>query len=275
MATRFDWAMRVPWLRSFPSAVLDAVLPQTCAACAAWIPCEQGVVCPTCRVAATAYLAAPACAHCGRTVPPAAIHSDGCARCRTEYFWNLAGVVRVGPYTPVLRSMLTGLKYRGDERPVSFLVDLLATALKNAPWGTEIDTLVPVPMHWLRRSQRPCDHAAVLTVELGRRIGVRVVRLVRRAKHGPSQTAQPTKSARFENVRGCFGPAPWYLPPWPKPDVSGRVVCIIDNLLVTGATVVEVSKVLRRAGARRIYAAVVARPAAPGDPRSSTAPSTA
>jgi phosphoribosylpyrophosphate synthetase len=42
-------------------------------------------------------------------------------------------------------------------------------------------------------------------------------------------------------------------------------VCIVDNLLVSGATVTEASKVLRRLGAKRIYAAVLARTPPPGE----------
>jgi predicted amidophosphoribosyltransferase len=48
-------------------------------------------------------------------------------------------------------------------------------------------------------------------------------------------------------------------------NVQGMTVCIVDNLLVTGATVCEVSKVLRKAGAKKIYAAVAARTVSGGD----------
>ncbi|RMF74670.1 MAG: hypothetical protein D6744_14295, partial [Planctomycetota bacterium] len=67
-----------------------------------------------------------------------------------------------------------------------------------------------------------------------------------------------SRTARFENVRGCFAPTR-------RPAVAGARVCIVDNLLVTGATIHEVAKVLRAAGARRIYAAVAARTVMSGD----------
>ncbi len=41
---------------------------------------------------------------------------------------------------------------------------------------------------------------------------------------------------------------------------------IVDNLVTSGATVCELSKVLRRAGAKRIYAAAIARTVLSGDP---------
>jgi ComF family protein len=206
------------------------------------------------------------CRRCGRTLPPPALHEGGCARCKSEHYWNVAGVARVGTYPDALRALLVGLKYHGQERAASYLADRLAVALRNCEWLHQVEALVPVPMHWLRRLQRPCDHARLLGEALGQRIGVPVLRLVRRARHSPSQTGVLSKTARFENVRGCFAPRRRVWPPWSRPSVAGKTVCIVDNLMMTGATVTEVSKVLRRAGAKRIYAAVVARPASPGDP---------
>lgn len=253
-------------------ALLDAVVPQTCVGCGVWIAADGRAACGRCHAEIAAGLARPYCKRCGRTLPQPAIHERGCARCRAETHWNVAGVARVGVYEPALRGPLVSLKYRGHERNADYLAEWMAVAVRQCGWLDELDALVPVPMHWLRRRQRPCDHAQVLTVALSRRIGVPVTRLVRRAKHTPSQTAITAKSARFENVRGCFAWPRWYQPPWPKRDLRGRTVCVVDNLMMTGATVHEVAKVLRRAGARRIYAVVAARPAAPGDPPAALAP---
>lgn len=247
-------------------ALLDAVLPQTCVSCGAWIAGGDRPACDACHAEIAAGLARPYCRRCGRTLPPPAIHERGCARCRREIHWNVAGVARVGVYEPALRVPLVGLKYHGRERNADYLADWMALALRQRGWLDAMDALVPVPMHWLRRRQRPCDHAGVLASALSARIGVPVVRLVRRAKHMPSQTAITAKTARFENVRGCFSLPRWYQPPWPRRDLHGRAVCIVDNVMMTGATVYEVAKVLRKAGAKRIYAVVVARPASPGDP---------
>lgn len=256
-------------LRGLARGLLDAALPQTCIACGTWIPAESGVACPACRAELLLDLDRPACRRCGRTLPPEAIHPGGCARCRTEHFWNVSGVARAGLYGKRMRSLLVDLKHRGDERNGVFAAELLVAAVRRQAWAAEIECLAPVPMHWLRRLQRPCDHARILAEHVGRRLGLPLVRLVRRVRHTPSQTGLPSKHARFANVRGCFAPAGGLrgLATWPARGtrVRGRTVCIVDNLMLSGATVCEVAKVLRAAGARRVYAAVVARPAAPGD----------
>jgi ComF family protein len=247
-------------LRYVAYHLLDALLPQTCVSCGEWVPAGRGLACESCHDELLTALKRPYCPRCGRTVLPPSIHEDGCTRCRSEHFWNLAGVARVCAYEPAARGAILDLKYRGQERNAEYLADLLAAAIRAWPWAGKLHALVPVPMHWLRRWQRPCDHARLLAEALGQRLKLPVLRCVRRVRHGPSQTGIPSKQQRFENVRGCFGPAGGL---WMR--VRGRCVCIVDNLMATGATVHEVSKVLRRLGAGPIYAAVIARTAAPGD----------
>lgn len=248
-------------LRNAAGGLLDAALPQTCAACGIWVPAGTPAVCPACDAALTRAWLRPYCPRCGRTLPTAAIHGHRCARCEHERYWNLAGVARVGLYDRPLRQLLVRLKYHGHERNATPLADRLAQAMRGSGWLRDLDALVPVPMHWLRRLQRPCNHARVLSEALSRRTGVPTRALVRRVKYGRSQIGIETHAARFENVRGCFAPARWG-----AGLVHGRTVCIVDNLMKSGATVTEVAKALRRAGAKRIYAAVAARPRSSNDP---------
>jgi ComF family protein len=249
-------------VRRVLAPLLDAVLPQTCVSCDSWIAADEPPACPACRALLEATIALPYCPFCGRTVSPLSIHEKNCAHCRTERFWNVGGIARVGEYREeALRRMLVGLKFTGGERQADYLGHLLASAMRKAAWVSGIDALVPVPMHRLRRWQRRGDHAQMLADAVSRRLKIPVRRAaVRRAKYSISQTHTNSRAERFRNVQGCFAPTR-------RPKIAGQTVCIIDNLLVTGATVHEVSKVLRKAGARRIYAAVVARASLPGDPQ--------
>jgi ComF family protein len=253
--------------RQVAGGLADVLLPQTCVLCGTWISGGASLACPACSETVRAAFTRPYCPRCGRTLPRAAIHADHCGRCRTEHFWNLRGIARVSTYEPGVRQALLELKFRGQERIAAYLADRLAEAIRSCSWGPALDALVPVPMHWLRRWQRPCDHALLLTRELARRLRLPVMRIVRRTQHRPSQTTLLSKSQRFENVQGSFG-----LPRWRPPDLALKSVCVVDNLILTGATVCEMSKTLRRGGARRIYAATVARAAPPGDPPSRIPP---
>lgn len=244
--------------------VLDTVLPQTCPACGVWIDAAANGACAACRTAIEGMRGRPYCPRCGRTVPRVSIHADHCAKCRRERFWNVAAIARVCTYPPPLRRMLAQLKYHGRPASARCLGRLLAAEIAEQPWCRELDLLVPVPMHWLRRMQRRDDHAWQLAAVVADELGLPVVRAVKRKKHMPSQVGLKSRAARFENVKGSFAARRDRIRA-----VRGRTVCIIDNLLLSGATVHEVSKELRRAGALRIYAAVVGRPAEGNDDASS------
>ena len=260
-----EQASRFTPIRALFRILGDAILPQTCAVCGEWIPAGQGMTCPTCHEELAAIRAIPYCGRCGRTMPRVAIDEQGCARCRREPYWNIAGIVRVGAYPPALRPIVTGLKYAGHERNADLAAVLLGNALVQSGWQDRLDGLVPVPMHWLRRWQRPCDHAELLAAALARRTGLAVLRAMRRIRHTPSQTRVHSETQRFQNVKGCFA-----LRRGHEVMVAGKRVCIVDNLLATGATICEVSKVLRRAGAKCIYAAVISRTVLSGDTQASS-----
>jgi predicted amidophosphoribosyltransferase len=68
----------------------------------------------------------------------------------------------------------------------------------------------------------------------------------------PPLKAGMTAAQRAAAVKGAFR-VPRRL------DLSGRSVCLVDDVTTTGATLAEAKRALRVAGARRIYAAVLAK----------------
>jgi orotate phosphoribosyltransferase len=61
-----------------------------------------------------------------------------------------------------------------------------------------------------------------------------------------------TSHQRRENLRGAFAVAR-------AAAVTGREVLLVDDVYTTGTTVTECARVLRRAGARQVWVATVAR----------------
>jgi ComF family protein len=163
-------------------------------------------------------------------------------------------MARVGRYHETLRALLTRLKFGGEERIAALLGELLARKLRAAPFFETLHVITPTPMHWFRRMQRPCDHANLLARVVSARTKLPMICAVNRVQYGPSQMKQPSKTARLEAVKNAFAPVERL-----RKLIDGRNVCIIDNLLVSGATVQEVAKSLRLLGAKKIYAAIVAR----------------
>ncbi|QOJ14467.1 MAG: ComF family protein [Planctomycetia bacterium] len=249
-------------------AAADLVAPLVCAACHTWIPSGAGHLCSPCQTGLDRLVRLPHCTRCGRAARRESILEHGCAACDSESHWNVGNVSALGPYHEPLATIVRELKYRGDTRCAAILAGRMAERLRPEPWLATVDALVPVPMHWLRRLQRPCAHAAVLADALAKALRLPLLPLVTRVRYAPSQTHIPIRTRRFSNVADCFALAhPDAVRRVPRRDARSRgpVLCIVDNLLMSGATVHEVSRVLRAGGAGRVHLAVAARTRSDGD----------
>ncbi len=235
-------------LRQAGGLVRDSVWPPACLACGHAI--ARPGLCAACAANWAAGRIERGCRRCGR--PLAVGATTPCGGCATESFWNVRGLACVGRYDGVLRDLLLRLKFSASGDVAAWCGAALVEVIARRPWVGEIELIVPVPMHPLRRWQRAGNHAEQLAVEVSRRLERPLRRALRRTRMVPSQTRQASRTARLREVRDSFGPRR-------RPGVAGRCVCIVDNVVVSGATVHEVSRALRQAGARRIYAAVVGR----------------
>ena len=76
-------------------------------------------------------------------------------------------------------------------------------------------------------------------------------RILERRRDTESQIGL-TRHQRRENLRGSFAVA--------RPEeIAGREVLLVDDVFTTGTTVSECARVLRRAGASKVFVATVAR----------------
>lgn len=248
------------WLSTLPRGLLDAVLPSTCPVTGQWVAAEQDRLHPAVTNHLREQLQIPYCPHCGRTTPLGTAFNNRCGGCRHEAHWNLRAIVRLGTYSPILRALLLDLKFRGHPQTASILGTRLAEKIAAQPWCGEISRLVPVPMYRLRRWQRPHNHAAELSSVIGQRLGIPVSRAIHQQRMIPSQASVLTRESKIQNVRGAFtfrGKQPF----------AEQTVCLIDNLITSGATLIELARTVRRGGAKTVYAAVAARAGSPGDQR--------
>jgi Predicted amidophosphoribosyltransferases len=117
---------------------------------------------------------------------------------------------------------------------------------------SEIDMVIPVPLHRSKLRERGFNQAGVLAESLAVMIACdssldNLIR-VRKTK---SQFAL-AKEERLANVFGAFScrnPA----------EFCGKTILLIDDIFTTGATTNECARILKQAGAARIIAFSLAR----------------
>jgi ComF family protein len=232
-------------------AVLGLLYPLRCMGCGARLTeAETDVLCGAC-LAASERAGAEACPRCAGRRGPHAEGKRACASCggRSLPFTRSVCAFR---YDAPIREVVHGLKFEGDLSPVAWIARELAAALAGREWFAGIDVVVPVPLHWTRRLARRFNQSELIARRAARAhhlpLAVRALRRIRRT--APQSALEPEQ--RAENVRGAFRVA--------QPEaIRGKTVLLVDDVMATCATVAECARTLKRAGARRVHAAVFAR----------------
>ncbi len=131
------------------------------------------------------------------------------------------------------------------------LVELLWELRRDELSQLQAEVVVPLPMHWARRLQRGANAPDVLAERLARRLGVPLCPMLARRRHTAPQ-ASLARAARLTNLRQAFGLRGSY-------NCRGARVLLVDDVLTTGTTCGEATRVLLRHGAATVSVAVLAR----------------
>jgi len=199
-----------------------------CAGCRADLP-WLGRTCKTCALPLDGEFS-DQCAHCLKTQPAL----DACHG--------------IFSYQPPIDDWILALKFRQD-LAVARLFGSLLVEKASAVIRTDRARVLPVPLHPRRLAQRGYNQAKELAHPLLHSGYQSAKCRCRRTLHTPAQSTLNMKE-RSKNLRGVF-------------NVSGELknqqLLLVDDVITTGATLNELAAELKRAGAGRVEALVVAR----------------
>ena len=189
------------------------------------------------------------CPGCGRLY--ASVREDIylCSSCRhAPEPWSKVGFF--APYSGLLKSLITGYKFRSHLGTGRVLGRLLICAFK-AHGLSRPDLVVPVPLHPRRLYSRGYNQS----LELARYIvpdvgGVLEYKALLRVRNTKAQSGLEQK-ARLANIADAFMVRADF--------VRGKNILIVDDVLTTGATLRTCARTLLRAGAARVEVLVLAR----------------
>jgi ComF family protein len=162
--------------------------------------------------------------------------------------------VAYGAYEGALRDLIHLFKYQKIKPARKLLGSLLNQAVSSMALPDSL-IVVPVPLWSGKRRDRGFNQAeaiarAFLSFQPQGSIQLDTSILVR-TRETASQTGL-TRHQRRANVRGAFTVV--------SPEkVKDRNILIVDDVMTTGTTAGECARVLRRAGAKEVFVATVAR----------------
>ena len=218
--------------------LVQALLPARCLLCRESLPLSSpGGVCKRCW--ALPSFSGPLCPRCGEPADLAP-----CLECtRTPPPWER--LVAALPYQDTTRELILAFKHGQDTLAAPLARTLHAALQAAAPVDGFCITYVPItPFRLLARGY---NQAALLAHQLARVVGWPCRSLLVRTGGGSQRGLG--RASRKTQVSGAFrakGTAP------PR-------VLLVDDVVTTGATAVACTRALRRAGAREVWVACVAR----------------
>lgn len=149
-----------------------------------------------------------------------------------------------------IRSAIHLLKYRSVIKYGEALGKLLAQKLPKKYFADSI--LVPIPTGKGTLRERGFNQAKVIAETIARKKNVEIIEALEKTKSSSSQVAMESKKQRRENIKGSFGLV------CQKEVIRGKKVILVDDVVTTGATLMEGAKILRLAKPQSVRAVTVA-----------------
>lgn len=113
-----------------------------------------------------------------------------------------------------------------------------------------IDLIIPMPMHPTRLKERGFNQSLEIAKVLSKNCPQKLdFTSAQRQKYTPPQASLPLKE-RVKNIKGVFKISA---------DLNGKRIAIVDDVMTTGASLNELAKTLKQAGAAHLECWVVAR----------------
>ena len=195
-----------------------------CPACYAGLP-RSANACPQCAAASNGEICGACLAH-----PPAYDR----AHAALDYRFPVDKLIQT-------------LKYGHQLALAHLLGELSAVALRRLP---RPDRILPMPLHPARMRERGFNQAHEIAKVIAKKLALTLdPTLATRIVNTPPQ-ATLALGARLKNVKGAFAC---------RHDVKNLHIALVDDVMTSGATLNELAKTLKQAGAREISVWVVAR----------------
>lgn len=234
------------WSGILGAAVADALLPSSCVLCGA---SSREPVCPACTAAYVAHDRSR-CPCCANPVPDQD-RGRRCGACLADAP-AFDATVAACDYAAPVDGLVLQLKFGGRLALAPWMARRLQAAWPGAD-GALPQLLCPVPLGPRRLVERGYNQALEVARPLSAALGIALApRLLERSRDTAAQSGV-APGERRSNVRGAFALAE------DAPDVRGRHVGVVDDVMTSGHTLDELAGVLKQAGAARVTNFVFAR----------------
>ena len=208
------------------SSLLDLVYPKSCHVCGKY----GEYLCNTCKKSFRKNL--PECYICRRISPNYCTH----AQCKKDY--SLDRVVVAWEYNKISSKILKSYKYKGMQDIGRYISEFLLESIRNIDFNNSL--FIPVPISFLRRSERGFNQTELLVENISKHYKCHFSFDLIGRKIEKGHQSLKDRDSRLEETMSNF-----YIKDRSLLDKYNSVT-ILDDVITTGSTLENISKVIKK-----------------------------
>ena len=235
-------------LESISNEFLDALFPEnlTCFNCGKELKQNEKFLCEFCKNDVD--IIKHCCKICGNPINSQTEICDDCKNNKRTFDKAISPF----EYSKTAQNLIYKLKYNKEKYIAKVFAKPLFDCF-NKNNLEKIDIVTCIPLSKKRKKERRFNQAEVIAREFVKELNEEIkenYNLVERIKDTPTQT-NLTKTQRHENLKNAFKLV------CNKKEIKDKNILIVDDVFTTGATMDELSKILKRAKCGKIYCLTV------------------
>lgn len=215
--------------------IIKLLFPITCTFCDS----HGSAICDICKKAKFDFYSTQVCHVCKLKVSQGWVHDDCSQRS------SLDGVIISVHYNHPAKVAIEELKYKFYYSIAKDIGQIMKEKLHK--YDLDIESAIPVPLHWFKKNYRGFNQAELLAREIfGKE---KVSDCIKRTKKTKTQVGM-TRVERINNLKEVFEM---------KHSINYKKVILVDDVMTSGTTLEECAKLLKNSGVEEVYGIVFAR----------------
>ncbi|MEO0232365.1 MAG: ComF family protein [candidate division WOR-3 bacterium] len=196
------------------------------------------------------------CNECFEETMRSLIKEPFCRKCGKEKKYNhkcekkfeFDEIISIFHYRGKILDLIHNYKYKRIKKISKILIPLLKERIEKI--DEKFDLILSVPLHPARKRERGFDQNEIFCREISERLKIPYIKDgIFRIKYTKPQAKIKDEKERMNNIKGVFKT---------KIDFKDKKVIIFDDVVTTGATLNEISNLLKERGVMKILALTIA-----------------
>jgi len=166
---------------------------------------------------------------------------------------NVDGLLVIYHYNPILKRIIKNIKYRlATEVWQEFYKIIEPQVIIKLSFYKKLSTcfvIQPIPLSKIKYNERGFNQANLISIFFQKFLHFPIVDLLIRKKEISAQAQIKNKKERYLNIKGTFVGQQCVHPN----------IILVDDIVTSGSTVKEAVRVLKKAGAKKVYVLALAK----------------